>query len=168
MKKLGWISLFTTLALLLTAIGAAAAVNARSYRAVLSGGPDGTDSTATGKAQVAFSPDGQSLRYVVFVKDLNNTTQAHIHVAPTPGANGPIVLFLYPDAPPPVLIPGFFTGLLGKRSVTSADLIGPLQGMTLEDLRTAINEGRAYVNVHTTTFPAGEIRGDLIAVKKSK
>jgi hypothetical protein len=67
-----------------------------------------------------------------------------------------------------VLIPGFFTGLLGKRSVTAADLVGPLQGMTLEDLRTAINEGRAYVNVHTTAFPGGEIRGDLVAVKKDK
>jgi hypothetical protein len=40
--------------------------------------------------------------------------------------------------------------------------------MTLEDLRTAILEGRAYVNVHTTTFPAGEIRGDLMPVSKGK
>jgi hypothetical protein len=168
MKKLTWITLLTLMALLLGVVGAAAATNSRSYQAIMTGGPDGTNSTATGKAQITFSADGLSLRYVVFVKDLNNTTQAHIHVAATPGASGPIVLFLYPDNPPPVLIPGFFTGLLAKRSVTAADLVGPLQGMTLEDLRTAINEGRAYVNVHTTAFPGGEIRGDLVAVKKDK
>jgi hypothetical protein len=162
MKKFTWITLLTLLALVLTVIGAAAAVNGGSYRASLSGPPDGNDSTATGKAQVVFSKDGNSLKYVLIIRDLNNTTQAHIHVATTPGANGPVALWLYPDAPPPVLIPGFFTGLLAKRSATAADLVGPLAGMTLEDLRTAILEGRAYVNVHTTTFPAGEIRGDLM------
>ena len=34
-------------------------------------------------------------------------------------------------------------------------------GKTLEDLLTAIKENRAYVNVHTLPFPAGEIRGLL-------
>jgi len=166
MKKFSLISLFVIAALILTAVGAAAATNARAFQAKLSGPPDGTDSLATGKAQVIFSKDGQSLRYIVIIKGLENTTMAHIHVATTPGANGAIALWLFPDNPPPTLIPGFFTGLLAKRTVTAADLVGPLQGMTLEDLRTAILEGRAYVNVHTTAFPAGEIRGDLHALKK--
>ena len=168
MKKITLISLFVIAALVLTVVGAAAAMNVRSFRANLSGPPDGTDSLATGKAQVVFSKDGQSLRYVVFVKDLENTTMAHIHVATAPGATGPIALWLFPDNPPPTIIPGFFTGLLARRTVTAADLVGPLLGMTLEDLRTAILEGRAYVNAHTTKFPAGEIRGDLQPVKKQK
>jgi hypothetical protein len=33
--------------------------------------------------------------------------------------------------------------------------------MEMTALIEAIREGRAYVNVHTTTYPAGEIRGYL-------
>jgi hypothetical protein len=95
------------------------------------------------------------------VNGLDDVFMAHIHVAENPGGNGPVVLWLYPDAPPPSLIEGTFNGLLGSRTVTSDDLVGPLAGMSLDDLRAAIEEGRAYVNVHTTAFPGGEIRGTI-------
>jgi len=36
-----------------------------------------------------------------------------------------------------------------------------LAGMTLRDLLNEIKDGNAYVNVHTTQNPAGEIRGQL-------
>jgi hypothetical protein len=169
MKKFTVISLIVILTLAIAAVSAVAASNnPRIYRAVMTGAGDNTDSTATGKAQFEFSKDGKTLRYRVVIKGLENTTQAHIHVAPTPGANGGVVLWLYPDAPPPVQIPGVFTGILGSRSVTSADLVGSLAGMTFDDLKAAILEGRAYVNVHTTLYPAGEIRGDIFPVNKGK
>jgi hypothetical protein len=93
------------------------------------------------------------------VNGLDNTTKAHIHVATTPGANGPVVLWLFPAAPPSTLIEGTFSGLLGTGIATPANLTGASGVTTCEDLRTAIAEGRAYVNAHTTAFPAGEIRG---------
>jgi hypothetical protein len=44
-------------------------------------------------------------------------------------------------------------------------VIGPVpQGITpgeFDELLEAIRAGVAYVNVHTSTFPAGEIRGQL-------
>jgi hypothetical protein len=70
-------------------------------------------------------------------------------------------VWLYPSTPPAELIPGFFSGLLGQGSFTEAELIGPLAGKTLDDLLIAIQENRAYVNVHTEQYPAGEIRGQL-------
>ena len=166
MKKLSVISLLVVMALVLTALGAAASDDVRRFRAEMTGAGHGNDSTAAGKAQFKFSKDGQSLRYQVLVKELEDTTMSHIHLAAEPGGSGPVVLWLYPDAPPPVLIPGFFSGLLGKRSVSSSDLVGPLAGMSLEDLKQAILEGRAYVNVHTNEFPVGEIRGEIMPVKK--
>ena len=87
-------------------------------------------------------------------------TQAHIHMAAI-GANGPVVAWLYPSAPPPVQLPGRTQGTLSEGSITAASLVGPLQGMTLADLVAAINAGNAYVNVHTTGIPGGEVRGQI-------
>ncbi len=128
--------------------------------AVLTGGPAATDSTATGLTILRPGPE-DTWSYELKVHGLKNVTQAHIHVAEEPGGNGPPAVWLYPAAPPAELIPGRFTGKLGAGEITAAALVGPLEEMTLADLLTAIEENRAYVNVHTEQFPAGEIRGTL-------
>ena len=49
--------------------------------------------------------------------------------------------------------------------ITAATVIGPSgQGITPGEfaaLAAAILDGTAYVNVHTTAWPAGEIRGQI-------
>ena len=164
MKKVRWFMLAVVVVVLLVVTGSALANTSNVFQAEMSG--VGTGSTATGRALFVFSSDGQSLRYKVGIVGLNNTTMAHIHIADVAGGSGPIAVWLYPDNPPPLLIPGIFTGLLARRSVTAADFVGPLAGLTMDDLKQFILEGRAYVNVHTTQFPAGEIRGDIHAVVK--
>jgi len=161
MKKVTLISLLVLVALVATALTVAAATPDKVYRAEMSGAPAGTQSTAMGISLFVFSNDGKILMNKTVVNGLDNTTMAHIHVASTPGGNGPIVLWLYPNAAPPILISGVFNGLLGGRTSTEADLTGAAGITTFEALRTAIEEGRAYVNVHTTLFPGGEIRGDI-------
>ena len=37
---------------------------------------------------------------------------------------------------------------------------------SMEDAIQAIVNGNSYVNIHTQTFPAGEIRGQLVPVVK--
>jgi hypothetical protein len=96
----------------------------------------------------------------LIVHDLQNTFMAHIHVAPA-GTNGPVAVWLYPDAPPPQPIEGRFDGVLGKGIITAEDLTGPLAGMALVDLLDAMRAGNTYVNVHTTENPGGEIRGQI-------
>ena len=110
---------------------------------------------------VRFSADGSSVTYKLNVANIENVTMAHIHVADAPGENGPPVLWLYPDGPPLVLIDGRVQGTLGAGTATASDLVGPLAGLDLDDLRAAIVEGRAYINVHTLQYPPGEIRGQL-------
>jgi hypothetical protein len=39
--------------------------------------------------------------------------------------------------------------------------MGPLAGQPFSALINALNNGTAYVNVHTNQFPAGEIRGQV-------
>jgi glucose/arabinose dehydrogenase len=120
----------------------------------------GPDSTATGKATVRLSTDGTKASYTLSVSGIQNVTMAHVHISDDPGGSGPPAVGLY-SATPATLIPGEFTGTLTEGTFTEADLIGPLTGMTLDDLITAIEENRAYVNVHTIQVPAGEIRGQL-------
>jgi len=161
MKRFTLITLVVLMTLLATIGTALAAESTTVYRTGLSGEPAGSGSDAHGNAVFMFKDDGSQMKYKLVVNGLEDVFMAHIHVAADPGGNGPVVLWLYPDAPPPSLIEGTFNGLLGSHTVTSGDLTGPLAGMSLDDLRAAIEEGRAYVNVHTTAFPGGEIRGTI-------
>ena len=115
---------------------------------------------AQAQANLKLSADGASLSYKLNVANIENVTQAHIHMAP-PGANGAIVAWLYPSAPPAQLIPGRSSGTLGEGTLTAASLVGPLAGRPLSALLDAIASGNAYVNVHTSQFPPGEIRGPV-------
>ncbi len=129
--------------------------------AVLTGASAGTDSTATGLAILKPDSDRNMISYQLKMQGIENVLQAHIHVSTEPTTNGPVAVWLYPAAPPAVWITGEVTGVLGEGDFTAADFVGPLAGMTVADLLAAIQENRAYVNVHTEQFPAGEIRGQL-------
>jgi hypothetical protein len=122
--------------------------------------PVPTGSQAQAQANFKLSDDGTSLSYKLNVGNIENVTQAHIHMAPA-GSNGGIVAWLYPSAPPLQLIPGRSSGTLGEGTITAANLTGPLAGRPLSELLAALDTGNAYVNVHTTLFPGGEVRGQV-------
>lgn len=132
----------------------------RNFVAVLSSEDAGTDSQGRGVAKFQLSSDGAVLSYQLNVANIENLLMAHIHIAP-PGQNGPVAVWLYPSGPPPQLIPGRFQGVLATGSITDADLVGPLAGMTLADLVVRLDADMAYVNVHTQQHPGGEIRGQI-------
>jgi hypothetical protein len=119
------------------------------------------ESRAQGVTVFTLSDDGLSLHYTLKLSAIQNVTQAHIHRAPA-GANGPIVLWLYPDQPPAQLIPGGFRGVLRTRTVTRDHLVGQLAGQPLSALIDLIRAGETYVNVHTSQIPAGEVRGQIV------
>lgn len=131
--------------------------------ATLSGAEEvpANDSLARGMAIFQLSEDGTSLSYSLSVANLDNITQAHIHLAPA-GVNGAVVAWLYPSAPPAQPIPGRTSGILMTGTITEANLVGPLAGASFDDLLDAIRAGNTYVNVHTNPgFPGGEIRGQI-------
>jgi hypothetical protein len=151
------------------ALQAGEALNARravakNYIAQLSGGEEvpANDSRSRGNAEFQLSPDGSELSYRLIVANLQDLHMAHIHSG-TAGANGPIVVWLYPSAPPPEPIPGRTSGVLAEGVITEANLVGPLATGTMDDLLTLMNEGGAYVNVHTAQFGGGEVRGQIKA-----
>jgi hypothetical protein len=117
-------------------------------------------SDAQGEAIFRLSDDGQTLHYRVIVSEIDNVTQSHIHLAPA-GVNGGIVVWLYPAGPPATLIPGTTNGILMEGTITSANLVNALAGQDLSVLVAAIEAGNTYVNVHTSQYPPGEIRGQV-------
>ena len=128
---------------------------------------------ATGTASVDLDTVAQTLHlHEVFSGLIGTTTASHIHCClPSPfllGVNVPV-------ATVPPAFPGFPLG------VTSGDFVGDLDlkllsafnppfvtahGGTVATAEAAliagIEAGESYLNVHTTTFPGGEIRGFLV------
>jgi hypothetical protein len=152
---------------LLVAVVAATGVAAKSeghrnYTASLSGGEEvpPNDSRASGQAIFHLSKDGTELHYKLIVANIDNVVQAHIHLAPA-GVNGGVVAWLYPSAPPSQLIPGTTNGILAEGVITDANLVGALAGKSVADLMDHIRADNAYVNVHTSQYPPGEIRGQI-------
>jgi hypothetical protein len=159
-----------TMALLALALAAApASASDLRFVAPLSGGEEvpPVATNATGVATFKLSADETELRFRLVVANIHNVTQAHIHCGAA-GVNGPVVLFLYPEGPPPVLIPGRFQGVLASGTRTGADVIPrpdspecPGGVANLDDLVAKMRSGDAYVNVHTSQHPPGEIRGQI-------
>jgi len=162
MKKSHIILVLTLIALLATVGGAAANAGQRNFRANLKGRNEvpAVVTNAQGEAIFKLSGDGEALHYKLIAANIDDVLMAHIHMAPA-GQNGGVVVWLYPDGPPPELIPGRFDGVLATGTITADDLVGSLVGQPLEDLLAAMRAGNTYVNVHTTANPGGEVRGQI-------
>ena len=113
------------------------------------------DTKATGTADFTLT-GANSMSYKVSVTDMEKVTAAHIHKGKV-GENGPVVVTLFKTDSPSARS----NGILSQGTITSAKLEGPLAGKQLSDLITMINNGDAYVNVHTQANPKGEIRGQM-------
>jgi hypothetical protein len=150
-------------ALVATLLGSSAAGAAEQvYTAKLEGASEvpKVESKAAAEATFTVSPDSQKIEYTLMVRDVNDITMAHIHLGAA-GKNGPVVVRLYPASGTSKLIKGQDNGELAKGEITAASLQGPEKGKPLSVLIKAIQDGDAYVNIHTAEHKAGEIRGEI-------
>lgn len=128
--------------------------------------PLALSSPGTGKFKATIDKTAQEIRYTLTFSGLPTAvTQAHIHFGSasqsggvsaflcTNQGNGPAGTQLCPAS-------GTITG-----TIRPADVIGPAaQGIAageFAELVAGIKARTAYVNIHTTQYPAGEIRGQL-------
>jgi len=117
------------------------------------------ESKAGGDANFTVTADGKEITYVIKVKNIENVTAAHIHAGKRVEI-GKVVAGLFAGPKKE----GKFSGELIEGTITRKDLTGPLAGKTIKDLIDLMKKGDAYVNVHTTTNPGGEIRGEIYAM----
>lgn len=139
------------------------------YRLRLTGYEEVPALSTTGSARfrARVSRHEDEIDYVLSYADLvGNVTQAHVHFGQL-SVNGGISFFLctnlgngpagtQPCPPAPATVSG---------TIRAADVVGPGgQGIAageLAEIIAAIRAGIAYVNVHSTTYPAGELRAQF-------
>ena len=142
----------------------------QSFTAALNGANEvpANASTATGVAQIAVV--GPTLLFRVDVAGLTNPSAAHIHGPAGVGTNIGVLVNLCGATGVPACPTGApFTGVLAVGTATQ------VSGISFDSLQVLLENGNAYVNVHTNdgvapsnTGPgdlsAGEIRGQVTVV----
>src|SRR5688572_26452009 len=116
--------------------------------------PSHAEVTATGISGLIVNSGNSKVWYQVEAEGLRGVTQAHIHSGKA-SENGPVVATLFKGNKDTV------NGALVQGSITADKLEGPLKGKSISDLISLFDTASAYVNVHTQSFPDGEIRGQI-------
>jgi hypothetical protein len=120
-----------------------AQVTHETYHATLLGSnePGGGDPDGYGTAQITVSDNFNQVCWDINnLRGLGTVTAAHIHMG-APGVNGPVVFTLKP--------------------ANEGGWKGCADGAEWTQNRIQGNPGAFYVNVHTTEYPNGAIRGQL-------
>jgi len=131
------------------------------FRASLNGYLEVPSISTVARASFRAELSGGTLHYTLRIRDFSeNPLFAHIHFA-RPDVNGGVIAFLCGGGGKPACpANGTVTG-----TVTAANVIGPSgQGIAageFGELVRAMRNGATYANIHSPTYPGGEIRGNI-------
>jgi hypothetical protein len=121
-----------------------------------------TDSPGRGTARIEYDPSGGLLRYEVRWRGLvGRLSKLHVHGPASRERSTPrhVLELLGPPEPPPELVQreGVYSGsqTLGALSQEGFPVL------SAEDIVRVLKSGKAYLNLHSTIFGKGEIRGNL-------
>jgi len=159
---------------LIISLGAFSVSHGQIYWASLSGSAEATpnNSPGTGMVLVTIDAGANTMRVQAsFTGLLGNTTASHIHASTaTAGTGAAGVATTLPT------FTGFPTGVTSGTYDHTFDMLqassynpayvtnnGGTPAAAFAALRTAINDGKSYLNIHSSMFPGGEIRGFLTA-----
>lgn len=120
-----------------------------SFKVALTGAQcvPAVDTPGSGTAEVTYDPATRVVTWNIAYSGLSSaTTMAHFHGPAKEGKNAPPVIWLSTQGTPPT------NPIKGTATLT------PEQAKQFAD-------GEWYVNVHTQSHPAGEIRGQVVPPK---
>jgi hypothetical protein len=130
-------------------VGGTAAAQAESFKVPLTGAQSvpPVDTSGSGTADLTYDPSTRMVTWNIDYSGLSSpVTMAHFHGPAKEGQNGPVVIWLTVQGTPPT---------------------NPIKGsatLTPEQAKQ-FSGGEWYINVHTQSHPAGEIRGQVILPK---
>jgi len=103
--------------------------------------------SGTGSADITYDPATRKISWSITYSGLSSpATMAHIHGPADSGQKGPVVIWLSAQGTSPS------SPIKGDATLT------PEQAATLAT-------GQLYINVHSQSHPAGEIRGQIVLPK---
>lgn len=125
-------------------------------------------SAASGTFKAVIDEDAGTITYELKYQGLPGVSQSHLHFG-RKAINGPVVVFLCSNlgnGPAGTqACPDGEATLTG--TIQMADILGgaAAQGLAageFAEFLAAIRSGSTYANVHSATFPTGEIRGQVV------
>ncbi|PYO49852.1 MAG: hypothetical protein DMD84_17240 [Candidatus Rokuibacteriota bacterium] len=121
----------------------------------------GVSTIASGSFEATIDEDASTIDYTLSYSGLEAPVLfAHIHFGNRFTSGGVSAFLCGGGSKPPCPQQGTVTG-----TVTAADVIGPttqgIEAGAFAELVRAMRAGVTYTNVHSTKFPAGEIRGQI-------
>ena len=137
-----------------TSCGDSTSPGNKTYVANLSPANEVPPKTSAGTGIATFVDLGNEIDWTLSLTNMTAVTASHIHLGAAgtaPAANIIFNLFIPNVATPTV------NGVVAHGSITNANNAN----VSLDSLRVLFNNGNAYVNVHTTANPPGEIRDQV-------
>jgi hypothetical protein len=125
-------------------------------------------SAGRGRFSARVDPDAQTITYELSFSGLSTpVTQSHVHFGQK-SVNGGIVIFLCSNlgnGPAGTQAcpagGGTISGTIRPANVANPTEVQGIAPGEFDEILKAIRHGAAYVNVHTTKFTGGEIRGQI-------
>jgi hypothetical protein len=132
-------------------------------------------SPATGSFRARIADDGESFEYSLDYEGFDGTvTQSHIHIAQKFASGGISVWLCQTTTNPAPAAVAAMTPMCGAPGgegaeaigiISAEDVIGPagqaVSSGAFAELMAMIRSGNAYVNVHSSAAPGGEVRGQI-------
>lgn len=136
--------------------------SAQEFRASLNGYLEVPSNSTTARGSFSAEVEGSRIRYRLTYSNLSaQSLAAHIHFA-RPDVIGGVAAFLCGGGGKPACPPA---GGTVRGFIRPADVVGPAtQGIAageFAELLRAMRNGATYANVHSQTWPGGEIRGNI-------
>jgi hypothetical protein len=160
--------------LTLTSVVTQASATVFVYDATLLGSSESpaTGSTGAGFAEVTVDNVAQTMNvYLSFSGLVGLTTASHIHCCTTPGTGTAIVATTTPTFTsfPLGVTSGTYNNtfdmtLFSSYNPAFVTAFGGTTAGAFSALLAGLAADEAYLNIHTTSFPSGEIRGFLLPV----
>lgn len=136
-----------------TSCGSSTAPTNKQYVANLAPTNEVPPKTTTGTGVVTFVDLGTEIDWTMTLTNMTSVFASHIHAPGATGVNANVIINLFiPNG-----TTGTVNGVVAHGSITNANNAN----VSLDSLRVLFNNGMAYVNVHTTANPGGEIRDQV-------
>jgi CHRD domain len=165
-----------TLALMVSGVSVSSAMAQGRIKTRATGSQEvpAVSTPASASLTARISQNKDQIRYTLDYAGLKgDIQQAHLHFAQK-GVNGGIVVWLCsnlgnapagtPECP---AAPATFQGTITASNVVAVNAQG-IDAGAFDDLINALQAKLVYLNVHSTRFPSGEVRGQIELIEQAR